>query len=104
MIGRNGRQRGLLLSYRARMKLEDALDEASYILQCIYVIPASIAEIACGSIAESACGCKMLAESACPEAFRSSVLSEYSHSSERLDPQPTRARPSARANAKLVGK
>src|SRR5213082_2842860 len=30
----------------------------------------SIAGVACGSIAESACGCKMPAESACPEAFR----------------------------------
>jgi hypothetical protein len=46
------------------------LDEASYILQCIYVILASIAEIAYRSITESACGCKMPAESACPEAFR----------------------------------
>ena len=46
------------------------MDEASYILQYIYVILASIAEIACGSIAESDCGCKMLTESDCPEAFR----------------------------------
>src|SRR2546423_9820275 len=55
----------------------DALGEASYILQCIYVIPASIASIACGSIAESACGCKMLAESACPEAFRFDESNEF---------------------------
>jgi hypothetical protein len=35
-----------------------------------FLPPYSIAEIAYGLIAESACGCKMPAESACPEAFR----------------------------------
>jgi hypothetical protein len=50
----------------------------------IYIIPASIAEVACDlQIAEVACGCKLPAKIACPETSRAEAMglgSEYTTS------------------------
>src|SRR5947207_3053401 len=77
MIGRDRRQRGLLLSHIARMKRGDALDEASYILQYIYVILASVAEIACGVNCRKCRRLQSAGRKCLPRSIPSSMPSQY---------------------------